>query len=223
MKSRLAQGFTLVELLIVIALLGVIATIVIAAINPIEQANRAADAGMKADASQLLSAIERYYASHSDYPWNECTGTGCTPVITGTDTAIPFTSADTAGYGLCTVTGAGCKTQTTQGTLIDALELQTAFLSKSWIGATTTSVDYSKALVIGKGGTSSASVYICWAPKSSSNKQNLIKSATPGPSKMVSVTGTGSWGTSVTPAVGTCTTLTDPGWKNGGCEECVPE
>ena len=34
-------GFTLVELLIVIALLGVIALIVIAAINPIEQRNRA--------------------------------------------------------------------------------------------------------------------------------------------------------------------------------------
>ncbi len=217
MKKYLSKGFTLVELLIVIALLGVIATIVIAAINPIEQANRAADAGMKADASQMVSAIERYYASHNDYPWNECTGTGCSPVVVGTDTEVDFVSADVAGYGLCTVTGKNCKTQTTQGTLIDSLELQTAFLSKSWIGATVPPLDYSKALVIGKGGTSSASVYVCWTPKSTSNKQNLIKDL----SKMVDVT-TG-FGTGVTPAQGSCTTLTDAGWKTGKCNECVPE
>jgi len=87
------------ELLIVIALLGVIATIVIAAINPIEQANRASDAGMKADASQLVSAIQRYYATHSTFPWND----GGTIALTSTaDAAIPWTSADCCGFrSLC--------------------------------------------------------------------------------------------------------------------------
>lgn len=222
MRKYLSKGFTLVELLIVIALLGVIATIVIAAINPIEQANKAADAGMKADASQLLSAIERYYASHNDYPWNECTGSGCSPKVVGADTAVNFVSADTAGYGLCTVTGKDCKSQTVQGTLIDSLELQTAFLSKSWIGATLASgVNYQAALMIGKGGTASAQVYVCWTPKATSNKQTLMATATAGNSKIVNVK-TG-WGANVVPAEGTCTALTDAGWKDGSCMECVPE
>jgi prepilin-type N-terminal cleavage/methylation domain-containing protein len=60
-------GFTLVELLIVIAILAIIALIVIAAINPIEQANRARDTGMKADGSQLVSAIDRYFTARFEF------------------------------------------------------------------------------------------------------------------------------------------------------------
>lgn len=55
--------------MIVIGLLGAIALIVIAAINPIEQANRARDTRFKSDAGQLISAIDRYFAANSEFPW----------------------------------------------------------------------------------------------------------------------------------------------------------
>src|SRR5512146_2617748 len=124
MKIRLAQGFTLVELLIVIALLGVIATIVIAAINPIEQANRAQDAGRKADASQMVSALDRYYTSQQTFPWVGCSGSSYCTV----DPKAPlyWASADDLAVGLCGVSGAGCKTETVDGPLVTTLELQKA-------------------------------------------------------------------------------------------------
>jgi prepilin-type N-terminal cleavage/methylation domain-containing protein len=221
MRKVLAQGFTLVELLIVIALLGVIATIVIAAINPIEQANRASDAGMKADASQMISAIERYYATHNQYPWQatSCStngGSQCDPVL-GADAEYTFLSADDPSAGLCGATGAACKTTTNKGELISSLELQTQFLSKSWIGATSVS----SRLLIGKAAGASSAVYACWVPKANSNRQVLINSATSNSNKMVNTTA--GFTSAGVPTSGACTTTTDAGWATGACSECVPE
>lgn len=213
MKKYLSKGFTLVELLIVIALLGVIATIVIAAINPIEQANRASDAGMKADASQLVSAIQRYYTTHSQFPWNPT-------LVALPDSGLSWMSADTIGLGLCTT--ASCKSEATHGVLIDALELQTAFLSKTWINPATATRP--NRLMIGKGSNASSSVYVCWIPKSNSNRQNLINSSLSGSStgnKMVNATS--DIGTSGIPAASTACTTTSAGWTDGTCSECVPE
>lgn len=63
------KGFTLIELLIVIAVLGILAVAVLSAINPIEQINRSRDTGSRSDAEQLISAIDRFYASKGYYPW----------------------------------------------------------------------------------------------------------------------------------------------------------
>ncbi|HKB88773.1 MAG TPA: prepilin-type N-terminal cleavage/methylation domain-containing protein [Patescibacteria group bacterium] len=221
MRKYLSKGFTLVELLIVIALLGVIATIVIAAINPIEQANRAADAGKKADASQIVSAIERYYATHNQFPWQapSCAangGTFCDP-ITGAEAAMDFISADNPSIGICGANGTTCKTTANKGELIQALELQSQFISKSWVGATSTDAK----LLVGKGPTSSSGVYVCWVPKSNSNRQNLITSATTNSNKMVDTTV--AIQVSGVPAPGTCATTSDTGWGTGKCSECVPE
>ena len=62
-------GFTMIELLIVISILGILAVAVLAAINPIEQINRGKDTGSRSDAEQLLSAMDRYYASTGHHPW----------------------------------------------------------------------------------------------------------------------------------------------------------
>lgn len=70
MKS-VRKGFTLIELLIVIAVLGILAVAVLSAINPIEQINRSKDTGSRSDSEQLVSAIERYYATSGWYPWME--------------------------------------------------------------------------------------------------------------------------------------------------------
>jgi len=211
----------LVELLIVIALLGIIATIVIAAINPIEQANRAQDAGKKADASQMVSAVERYYASHSLFPWqaDSCSingGTICQPAK-GADAEIDWLSADDPSLGLCGAKGAGCKTTKNVGELISSLELQTQFLSKSWVGA----VAVGDQLLFGKGPSASDAVYVCWVPKSNSNRQNLINSEATNSNKEVDTTQ--GFQASGVPTSGACKTVADPGWATGACSECVPE
>lgn len=218
-KRSLAKGFTLVELLIVIALLGIIATIVIAAINPVEQANRAADAGKKADASQLISAIERYYATHNQFPWQaaSCTANGGGSECTLTsEAAFPFVSADHASVGLCGATGVNCRTTANQGELVSSLELQSQFLSKSWIGAT--AID--SQILVGKALGTSSAVYACWVPKSNSNRQNLINSLATS-NKMVDVS---SFTAAGVPSASTaCTTVNDTNWALGKCYECVPE
>lgn len=70
MKSTKAKGFTLIELLIVIALIGILAVALLSAINPLEQLRKGRDSARKADASELLNAIERFYASYQCYPWS---------------------------------------------------------------------------------------------------------------------------------------------------------
>lgn len=218
MKSNLSKGFTLVELLIVIALLGVIATIVIAAINPIEQANRASDAGMKADASQMISAIQRYYTTHNQYPWQaaSCATNGGTQCQVTSDAGFPFVTADDASVGLCGASGTACKTTANKGELISSLELQTQFLSKGWVGATS----FDAKLRIGKASGASSAVYACWIPKSNSNRQNLVNSASTS-NKMVDITSFTSAG--VPSASTACTTPNDPNWALSKCFECVPE
>ncbi len=196
-------GFTLVELLIVISLLGVIALIVISAINPIEQANRASDAGMKADSSQVISAIERYYASHSKFPWETVTpGT-----YTSSDISFPsgggFIQASDINVGLCG--NAGC---TTQGELMTALELKSEFLSRKFLKATTTD----GKIMIGKATGSSSSVYACYIPKSDSNRKTLIANA-----KVASLSFTAA---GIPTYSATCATTN---WATSGCYECIPE
>ncbi|OGH32677.1 MAG: hypothetical protein A2953_01415 [Candidatus Levybacteria bacterium RIFCSPLOWO2_01_FULL_36_54] len=62
------QGFTLVELLIVIAVLGVLATIVLLAVNPAGQLARARDAGRKTALKSIANALEAYVAVNGSYP-----------------------------------------------------------------------------------------------------------------------------------------------------------
>jgi prepilin-type N-terminal cleavage/methylation domain-containing protein len=52
------KGFTLVELLIVIAILGTLAVVVLIALNPVQQLARTRDAGRKSTVAQLGHAIE---------------------------------------------------------------------------------------------------------------------------------------------------------------------
>ena len=87
-------GFTMIELLIVIAVLGVLAVAVLSAINPIEQINRGKDTGSRSDAEQLLSAIDRYYTTQGVYPWQADSAAsdilGWTPAVDVQD-ATPVT------------------------------------------------------------------------------------------------------------------------------------
>lgn len=157
--KKYTKGFTLVELLIVIALLGVIALIVIAAINPIEQANRSRDTKMKADGGQLLSAIERYFAANYEFPW---VVDPATSTLTNDD-AFGFVSAATPGVGICLA--ADCSTD---GALLSGLELKPEFKNRDFV---TTTVETDK-LYVGKELSASSSVYVCYIPNSRSFRQN---------------------------------------------------
>lgn len=59
-SSRFTVGFTLIELIIVIAILGVLAAIVVATLNPLEQIARGRDAGRVTIGSQLARAVQAY-------------------------------------------------------------------------------------------------------------------------------------------------------------------
>lgn len=65
---RKIRGFTLVEMLIVIAVIGVLAVAVLSAINPVEQMRKARDTRRRSSAAELLNAIERYYTTNESNP-----------------------------------------------------------------------------------------------------------------------------------------------------------
>jgi len=75
MVKRLNKGFTLTELLIVLAILAILIVIVIGIINPISLTGRANDAERKRDLNMIKKTFEEYYNDHGEYPcdvsdWN---------------------------------------------------------------------------------------------------------------------------------------------------------
>ena len=78
LKPKINSGFTLIEMLIVIAVIGVLAVAVLSAINPIEQMRKARDTRRRSNAAELLNALERYYATNEDYGTAYTVGDGDT-------------------------------------------------------------------------------------------------------------------------------------------------
>ena len=68
MKIKNIRGFTLIELVVVVAIIGVMATSVIAVLNPFAQFQKANDAKRKTDLSQIQKALEIYYQDYGSYP-----------------------------------------------------------------------------------------------------------------------------------------------------------
>ncbi len=140
-------GFTMIELLIVIAVLGILAVAVLSAINPIEQINRGKDTGSRSDAEQALSSIDRFYATQGYYPWQ--TGASDNPHEALTWTAIG-TVADTAP---------------TPETMLNKLSSGgTAEIKSSYVSRIT-SPTYNTLYVYNRG-TQGDSTYVCFQPKS---------------------------------------------------------
>lgn len=166
------DGFTLVELLIVIALIAVLSVAVLATINPIEQSNKARDAKVQNDAAEVLNAYERYYTSTTHYPWMDVTGGSALTV----DTAYTGRSIQ-IGFGLCgngaaaAVTDA-CEGQAIQGRLIETQELKDSFLTKSYTRLVSdVAYNYQDELFVYKQpATNGNSIYVCYVPKARANR-----------------------------------------------------
>lgn len=142
------SGFTLIELLIVIAVLGILAVAVLAAINPIEQINRSRDTGSRSDSEQLISAIDRYYASAGYYPWTDGASS------TNTDLGWVEIASENQTFGADAVA------------MLTNISTSTGELKQSFI-TRVTQPDYNHLFIYNEGDQGS-STYVCFLPKSKS-------------------------------------------------------
>ncbi len=65
-NSEQKQGFTLIEMLIVVAIIGVLASIVLVGLGPTQRTGR--DARRIADLKQVQTALELYFQKNGQYP-----------------------------------------------------------------------------------------------------------------------------------------------------------
>lgn len=176
MKRFNKKGFTLVELLIVIALIAILSVAVLATINPIEQSNKAKDSTVQNDAAEVMNSYERYYANAQAYPWMAY-GTS-KPTV---ETAMLLRS-DTVGFGICdsgdvtdsadTDVGSCETTSSTPGLLISTDELKTAFMVKDEFKTVVGGAHPENALWLYKEQGSGGGVYVCYVPKAKSNRES---------------------------------------------------
>jgi len=75
------QGFTLIELIVVVGILGILAATLLAAINPVAQFNKSNDAKRKGDLETVQRALELYYQDNGSYPLSLNWGNPWTPYI----------------------------------------------------------------------------------------------------------------------------------------------
>ena len=71
-SSFFPHGFTLIELIVVVAIIGLLAGGIIAFLNPSDQLQKARDARRKSDLSEIQKALEVYYQDNNSYPLTTC-------------------------------------------------------------------------------------------------------------------------------------------------------
>jgi prepilin-type N-terminal cleavage/methylation domain-containing protein len=98
MKLRRNAGFTLLEILLVVAAIAILAGIVIVAINPAQQLLETRDAQRHADVDTISSAIAQYVIKNGHLPANFPTADACV----GTNQKICRTGESCGGIQLST-------------------------------------------------------------------------------------------------------------------------
>ncbi len=135
------SGFTLVELIIVIAIIGILVSIALIAIDPIRVIQDTRDSRNRTELNQIKSALQLYFNENNDYPTAaEFAASGAPPnftptyirtlpsVTTDTDAAFTYVSNGTdydAGINLANADTDDARTVTaciTGGSLIGARE-----------------------------------------------------------------------------------------------------
>lgn len=80
-KNKNNKGFTLVELLVVIAIIGILAVVAVPALFKNIEKGKVAD--LEADISAIRSAVLSYYTNNSEYPIDgDSSTTNVTPIFT---------------------------------------------------------------------------------------------------------------------------------------------
>ncbi len=175
-----SKGFTIIELLIVIAILGILATAVLSAINPVEQINRSRDTGTQSDAEQLLSAVQRFNASQGYFPWQ--TGAGDAVVGTGW-TKVANAAVAPNGWTLDNAASAPAANPAVAGNnVLDVLGSSAVNASNELLNAYITRISAPTAnpIYVYNGGQPGNSTYVCFKPKSQQFEKNATtRCATP--------------------------------------------
>jgi len=164
MKQKFLKGFTLVELLIVIALIAILSVAVLSTINPIEQSNKARDAKFKNDAAEVMNATERYYASINKYQWTSVYPLADGNYVADNSEGIAFTSLDPR-FGI-TGNAIVADEYETQGPLIKTSELKGVFKGKEEFAATAIANNVDAMYIF----HSTDSNYVCFCPKAKANR-----------------------------------------------------
>ena len=206
-------GFTMIELLIVIAVLGILAVAVLASINPIEQINRGRDTGSRSDAEQLISAIDRYYAAKGYYPWM-------------TNGVSPNTWTDPAGV----TAGDGDLVQldsTNSDLGVDSIDILTSLSSggtaevKSSFTSRLIDPAASNYLSVYNSGVSGESTYACFIPKSASFREEAWSRCSNAAHDAVNASLPTDFPPGACPSDDTCATA-DTSDTALGCYVCLP-
>jgi prepilin-type N-terminal cleavage/methylation domain-containing protein len=93
-----SKGFTLVELMVVIAIIGILAVVALGIVRGAQQ--RAKDAALQATASNITTALEAFYAIESEYPAQLADMKG---VVLDNEPKLPTGCASVADTGNCSI------------------------------------------------------------------------------------------------------------------------
>ena len=154
------QGFTLLEILLVVAIISILAGIVIVAINPAKQLGDARNAQRRADVSTILSAVYQYVIDNN----------GTIPPSIPTDSTDAYVSASTtcalimtnATYPeICKSSATSCSGYTALGQYLAPTSGGVSYVSSMPVDPSATSTGTGSGYYISKLSLSSNRIIVC--------------------------------------------------------------